>query len=207
MATLPEHLIVSISCCVLAFSDIVGLIERTGGVTGSLTLGGYDASRFTPNDVSFTFGPTGVRQLLVGLQSITCSDSKTETSLLSDGVLALVDSTVPYLWLPESACTAFEKAFGITWDPIRALYLVNETQHESLVEQNPSVVFQLGNKESGGSSVNITLPYASFDLIANSPLVRKESRYFPLQRAADDTSYTLGRTFFQESWVHSSSLQ
>lgn len=199
MAILLEHLIVSISHCQLAFSDIIGSIERTGGVTGSLTLGGYDASRFTSNDVSFTFAPTKTRQLLVGLQSITYSDSKTETSLLSDGVLALVDSTVPYLWLPESACTAFEKTFGITWDPVRALYLVNETQHDTLVEQNPSVVFQLGNRESGGSAVNITLPYASFDLIASSPLVKKQSRYFPLQRAADDTSYTLGRTFFQES--------
>lgn len=162
-------------------------------------MGGYDASRFTPNDVSFTFAPTLQRQLVVGLQSITYSDSKNQTPLLSDGVLALVDSTVPYLWLPEAACTAFENAFGITWDGLHNLYTVNDTLHDTLVKQNPSVTFQLGNSVTGGSSINITLPYASFDLEADYPLVKSPTRYFPLQRAADDNSYTLGRTFLQES--------
>lgn len=175
------------------------MIEQKNGVNGSLTLGGYDASRFTPNDISFTFAPGPQRQLVVGLQSITYSDSKTETPLLSDGVLAVVDSTVPYLWLPETACTAFVNAFGISWDPIHFLYLVNDTQHDILLKQNPSVRFQLGNSQNGGSSINITLPYASFDLNASYPLVKEQSRYFPLQRAPDDSSITLGRTFFQES--------
>lgn len=164
-------------------------------------MGGYDVSRFTPNDISFTFAPTAQRQLVVGIQSITYSNrnSKSEIPLLSDGVLALVDSTVPYLWLPEAACTAFVNAFGLSWDPIHALYLVNDTQHDILLEQNPSVIFQLGNSQTGGPSINIKLPYASFDLNASSPLVKKPSRYFPLQRARDDNSITLGRTFLQES--------
>lgn len=162
-------------------------------------MGGYDASRFTPNDVTFTFAPTDTRQLVVGVQAITYSNSKTTTSLLSDAVLALVDSTVPYLWLPEAACTAFEDAFGITWDPIRALYRVNETLHDDLLKQNPSVVFELANGINGGPSVNITLPYASFDLEVSYPVPRTPTRYFPLQRASDESKVTLGRTFFQES--------
>ena len=136
---------------------------------------------------------------MVGLQSVTYSTSKTETPLLPDGVLALVDSTVPYLWLPESACTAFENAFGISQDPISNLYLVNDTQHETLLKQNASVMLQLANGLTGGPSVNITLPYASFDLQAEYPLVKSQSRYFPLQRANDDSQVTLGRTFFQEA--------
>lgn len=162
-------------------------------------MGGYDASRFTPNDVSFTFAPTAKRQLVVGIQSITYSNSKTELPLLSNGVLALVDSTVPYLWLPEAACTAFVNAFGLSWDGLHALYLINDTQHDIMLKQNPSVIFQLGNSQTGGPSTNITLPYASFDLNASYPLVKEHSRYFPLQRASDDNSITLGRTFFQES--------
>ena len=136
---------------------------------------------------------------MVGLQSISKSTSKAETSLLSDGVLALMDSTVPYLWLPQDVCNAFENAFGLIQDPISNLYLVNDTLHETLLKENASVIFQLANGVSGGPAVNITLPYASFDLEAASPLVKSQSRYFPLQRANDDNSITLGRTFFQEA--------
>ena len=170
------------------------------GTNGSLTLGGYDASRFIPNDVSFTFGPLVTRQLVVALQSITYSNSSTQTPLLSQGINALVDSTVPYLWLPQSACDAFVQAFGLTWDPIHNLYTVNDTSHKANVKHNASVIFQLSNNLiGGGPSINITLPYSSFDLVATSPLVSSQTRYFPLQRGNDDTQYTLGRTFLQES--------
>ena len=141
-----------------------------------------------------------MRQLVVGVQAITYSDSKGETALLSQGILSLVDSTVPYLWLPQSSCQAFENAFGISWDPIKNLYLINETTHDTLLKVNPSVTFSLADSNSP-TSVNITFPYAAFDLNATSPLVKTESRYFPLQRAADDNSYTLGRTFFQEAYM------
>lgn len=105
------------------------------------------------------------------------------------------------MWLPPAACQQFEAAFGITWDPIHNLYLINDTTHATLVKSNPSVVFELANSLSGGASINITLPYASFDLQASSPLMKTTSKYFPLQRAADDSSYTLGRTFLQEAYM------
>ena len=170
------------------------------GTNGSLTLGGYDASRFVPNGVSFTFAPTVTRQLVVGLQSVTYSNSSTQTPLLSQGINVLVDSTVPYLWLPESTCEAFERAFSLTWDPIHSLYTVNDSSHEANIKQNASIIFQLSNSLTGGSpAINITLPYASFDLLATAPLVSSQTRYFPLQRGNDDTQYTLGRTILQES--------
>jgi len=116
-------------------------------------------------------------------------------------VYALVDSTVPYMWLPPAACQAFEAAFGISWDPIQNLYLLNDTAHSNLVKSNAIVIFELSNSPTGGASVNITMPYASFDLQATTPLVKTASRYFPLQRAADDSSYTLGRVFLQEAYI------
>ena len=184
-----------------SFGYTAGAFYKGSGVNGSLTLGGYDASRFVPNDVSFTFAPAKTRQLVASVQSITYSDSKGQQPLMSGGILALVDSTVPYLWLPQSACQAFEKTFGITWDPIANLYLVNETTHSKLVKTNPSVIFEISNSLTGGPAVNITLPYASFDLNASYPLVKTQQRYFPLQIAADENSYTLGRTFFQEAFM------
>lgn len=185
----------------LSFGYTAGASYRQNGTNGSLTLGGYDASRFTPNDVTFNFAPVVTRQLVVSLQSVTYSNSNTKTPLLSQGINALVDSTVPYLWLPESTCAAFQQAFGLTLDPIHNLYTVNDSSHEANIKQNASIVFQLSNSLTGGPSINITLPYASFDLVATAPLVSSQTRYFPLQRGSDGTQYTLGRAFLQESFL------
>ncbi|KAL8699736.1 MAG: hypothetical protein Q9201_005835 [Fulgogasparrea decipioides] len=169
---------------------------------GSLTIGGYDETRLSPNDVSFAFGSQSARQLTVAIQGISVTNSNAEPQLLPQGLYALVDSTVPHIWLPEPACESFERAFGIVFDPITNLYLVNDTQHDAMVKQNAEVTFQLGTSLNGGSFVNITLPYASFDLVATGPpLVKSQKRYFPLRRARDETQYTLGRTFLQEAFI------
>ena len=167
----------------------------------SLTLGGYDASRFTPNDVSFTFGSQSDRTLTVALNAVTYTGSDSETSLLPEPILTLIDSTVPGIWLPAEACELFEKAFGITYDPISNLYLVNDTLHDDLVKSNASVTFELSNNLNSGPAANITLPYSAFDLTASAPLVKIPSNYFPLRRANGDTQYTLGRTFLQEAYI------
>ena len=183
----------------LSYGFTAGASYRNNA-TASLTLGGCDSSRFTPNDVSFGLGTDLGRQLVVGLEKISYSDSdNTDQSLLTDGILTLVDSTVPTIWLPLDACHAFEQAFGIDYDPIHNLYLVNDTVHDKMVKQNASVTFQLANTLGSTTSVNITLPYSSFDLEVDYPIVSKPSKYFPLRRAADDTQYTLGRTFMQEA--------
>lgn len=170
-------------------------------VPGSLTLGGYDESRFTPNDLTFAFAPNNSRDLVVGVQSIvSTSQDGTVKSLLPAGILTYVDSTVPQIWLPIEACHAFEAAFGLVYDEESELYLVNSTLHDKLIAQKPSITFVLGQLQTGGKTVNITLPYDSFDLQATPPFVQKKTtRYFPLQRAKNDTQYTLGRTFLQEA--------
>ena len=167
---------------------------------GSLTLGGYDQSRFIPNDVSFQFADDVSRDLVVGLQSITYSDSSnTNSVLLSQGILTFIDATVPHIWLPKTACAAFEKAFHLEYNSTVNRYLVNDTLHAQLLKQNASVSFLLGNDITGGSTVNITLPYAAFDLQLRPPIVNSSTGYFPLRRADNDTQYTLGRTLLQES--------
>ena len=175
-------------------------------VYGTLTLGGYDLSRFTPNDISFKFAPDISRDLVVGLQSITFSDlTRTAINLLPNGILTFIDSTVPHIWLPQEACTLFEDIFGLTYNHTLDRYLVNDTLHATLKSQNPSVSFLLGNDVNGGPTVNITLPYAAFDLQAvnvvtsNSSLIDLNSNYFPLRRAVNESQYTLGRTFLQEA--------
>ncbi len=166
---------------------------------GSLTFGGYDETRSVPNNLTFPFGVDISRDLIVGIQSIRSGFE----SLLPSGIIAYIDSTVSQIWLPTEACYLFERAFGLVWNSTAELYLVNETLHDTLVTRNASIQFTLGATVTGGETINITMPYASFDLTASYPLVGRNttSRYFPLKRAANDTQYTLGRTFLQEAYA------
>lgn len=142
------------------------------------------------------------REIVVGLQSIMYSDARGENQTLSTGgTLTTIDATVPHIWLPRDVCENFESAFGIVYNKTINRYLVNDTLHDQLQLRNVSVSFTLGESVAGGPTVNITLPYAAFDLELGPPFVNKSQRYFPLRRAANDTQYTLGRTFLQESCV------
>lgn len=182
----------------LSYSYTAGASYRNR--TGSLTLGGYDRSRFVPNDLSVGFASNPAAQLVVALNKVTFTDSdSTDKPLLTKGILMLIDSTVPEIWLPLDACKSFEDAFGITYEPIKNRYLVNSTQHNDLKKQNASVTFEIGSSVGSADSIKITLPYDSWDLEIDYPLVDKSSRYFPLRRAADDTQFTFGRTLLQES--------
>lgn len=186
----------------LSYGMTAGAPYRFSKVLGSTTLGGYDQGRFAPNSgLSFPFGPDQTRDLLVGIQTITKTSASGSTNLLPNGIYAAIDSTVAQIYLPQAAVTAFEKAFSLSLDPASGLYLVNDSLHDALLAQQASVIFTLGKDISGGQTVQITLPYASFDLTAQSPLVTNTSRYFPLRLAANDTQYTLGRTFLQEAYL------
>lgn len=155
--------------------------------------------------MTFSFASDPLRSKVVALQMVVATDSKSETILLDQPILALVDSTVPEVWLPENSCKEFEKAFGLVFDPQSELYLINGTTHDALKKRDARISFQLSNTQNGGPSVNITLPYSSFDLNISAPFpssnfyVHENSMYFPLRRAANDSQYTLGRTFLQES--------
>ena len=174
---------------------------------GSLTLGGYDASRFIANDVTFSLSSIETHDLVVGIQSISFSDSKTDDLPLisyGDGVNALIDSTLPDIWLPVSACEEFSAAFGLTFNELKLIYTINDTMHAANLKNNASVTFRLANFVTGGAYVNITLPYESFDLnlTTNYPDILNTTAYFPLRQAQDvSTQCTLGRAFLQESCV------
>ena len=192
-----QNLIPSIS-----FGYTAGAPYRLKKVYGSLTLGGYDVSRLVPNSHSFTFAPDNSRDLVVGIQSITFeAQNGTTSNLLPFGILAYIDSTIPYIYLPLEACKAFEKAFNLKYNATTQLYPVSDSQHADLIAQNASITFTLGDDVKGGDVVNITLPYDSFDLTATFPVVDDSTRYFPLKRAANESQYTLGRTFLQEAYL------
>lgn len=142
---------------------------------------------------------------MVGLQAISMSDSTRQSvNLLPTPHYTYIDSTYSQIWLPVDACRAFEDAFGLIYDNVTELYLVNDTLHETLLAQNASVVFTLGTTLSEANQVvNITLPYAAFDLTA-LPYYQgliNATQYFPLRRAQNETQYILGRAFLQEAYI------
>ncbi|KIW02635.1 uncharacterized protein PV09_06075 [Verruconis gallopava] len=184
-----------------------GAPYRFAKVYSSLTLGGYDSDRFIPNGISFPFGTDNERDILVSVTSISSVDtSGTQTSLLPNSIYSYIDSTIAEIWLPVEACQQFEKAFNLTYDETTQLYLLSEAEHNAMLVSNPNITITVAPytlEAAKAGTVNITLPYAAFDQIAKPPYqsIANESRYFPLRRAANDSQYTLGRTFLQEAYL------
>ncbi|KAI4265003.1 MAG: hypothetical protein L6R38_009717 [Xanthoria sp. 2 TBL-2021] len=188
----------------LSWAYTAGNQYRFNKVLGSLTLGGYDASRFIPNNLTISFNERDVRDLTVNINAISMlsADGSQRSNLLPSSIAAFVYSTIPWIYLPVEACKKFEDAFGITWNEQMQGYPVNDTLHNKLTARNASVIFTPSNSTSGsGPSFDITLPFAAFDLVLEYPLVRNTTRYFPLARAANESQYTLGRTFLQEAYL------
>lgn len=130
--------------------------------------------------------------------------TKSDISLLNrDSFSMYIDSTVAELWLPVEVCEAFESAFGLQYDNLTGLYLVDDQLHDRLQAENPSVTFLLGQKYSTNATVNITLPYNAFDLQASPPYkgLTNITNYFPIRRATRENQFVLGRTFLQESYL------
>lgn len=127
-----------------------------------------------------------------------------------DSNLFTIDSSTPYLWLPDSVCSKFERALGLTYDDSLQLYTFgsNSSQHDVLVNWNMTFHFRIADLPESPNLVSLSLPYAAFDLQLSYPypgLLAHESspptNYFPLRKAADSTQYTIGRAFLQETYL------
>ncbi|OJD34366.1 acid protease [Diplodia corticola] len=189
----------------LSYAYTAGAYYRNDKVPGSLLLGGYDQARFnSPPTFNFSFADGDTSNLMVGVQSITASNSLIGVAAMTHtGHLSLIDSTVPELWLPEDVCDTFANNFGLTYDNTTDLYLVNDTIHSRLTDLNPEFTIKLGDQiyTSESNSTNIVLPYSAFDLEISAPVYSNATRYFPIRRAANDSQYRLGRTLLQEAYL------
>jgi hypothetical protein len=177
---------------------------------GSLTFGGYDSARVDmSSSLSVPFNTDSTRDLQVAIKTITISGiSISSTPVSGMPVYALIDSVVPEIWLPVEACSTFESALGLVWNDTYSMYLINDTQHNTLVADDPQITFALASTTENSQGTEITLPYSAFDLTAKYPLAgitdnTTTQRYFPLKRAGNSTQMYLGRTFLQEAYVQS----
>ncbi|KAH9877931.1 hypothetical protein J1614_003148 [Plenodomus biglobosus] len=182
------------------------------GVPGSLVLGGFDSSRYIGTGVSMNMPSAIDNTLVVGVQSLsyevdpevamygrsfTTNDQRSEGGFLAD-----IDSTIPYLILPNDICGFFAEEFQLTYDEDMRYYLVNDSAHARNIEQNPTVYFKIGDgtQDNALASVSIALPYAAFDWQLAPPKANQTTQYFPIRRA-DGGKSVLGRTFLQEAYL------
>ncbi|PNY28600.1 Candidapepsin [Tolypocladium capitatum] len=193
----------------------------------SATLGGYDAARFVPHDTTFTMasGESTPRTLVRGIQvAANKSQDKphawsSETNILSDwnsSFTALIDSSTPYLWLPEAVCDRFAQALNMTYNSTFDLYTLTNQQYRDYASRDAlTFTFSLSSFDNNNNFglplevagvVNITLPLHAFVGLLEYPYrnaiqyADPAVPYFTLKKARGN-SFIIGRAFLQESYI------
>ncbi|KAI1142412.1 acid protease [Hypoxylon sp. FL0543] len=233
---------------VVAQSPIAALVEQDGiipshsygytagayyggsrGTPLSLTLGGYDANRFEPHDTRFSLNAT-TRQPEVLVRAIAASVSdpgnaptpwaspSVPLSFFNESVTALLDSSTPYLWLPEAICDRFAASLNLTWNETFGLYLFpdNYNLERFRSSSNLSFTFTLSSADNHddfgqplnvAGVVNITVSANAFIQSLRYPFMNlidfgaAAIPYFPLRRTSGNGPAILGRSFFQEAYL------
>ncbi|CRK41381.1 hypothetical protein BN1708_001758 [Verticillium longisporum] len=202
----------------------------SSGVPCSLTLGGYDESRFTTHNTEFVLGQSGTTPVtLVRGISVTVPEDDTRPgnwegsgprilSNMSTSFTALIDSSTPFLWLPAQVCDEFADAFNLTYNDTLELYTFTDDQFNTFSSGWAySFTFSLSsfdNTDDFGHPldtpgvVNITITAAAFAQVLRYPFMDKINYgdpsvpYFPLRRTDNTTdTFIIGRAFMQEAYM------
>ncbi|KAF2416272.1 acid protease [Tothia fuscella] len=191
----------------LSYGFTAGAVYRNKQVFANLVLGGFDQSRFTNPNISFSFGAGDAAPLTIGVQSIVAENTLLGTASFTattGGHLSVIDSSVPQLWLPKAICDQMEQALGLMYQPDSDLYLINDTMHARLSSLKPSFTFKFGNTQydtGAANSTNIVVPYSAFDLKVGWPTYSTDQNYFPIRRATQNNQNTIGRALLQEAYI------
>jgi hypothetical protein len=176
------------------------------GVLGSLVLGGYDKARLSEQGVSIDMPSRQDTTLAVGVNSITYrpdQNAEADTkSFTTQGFPAVIDSSFPYLVLPDEVCDKFIDEFGLELDDFSQLFTVNDTSHQQNLRMKATVSFKISASADTDSAkfASIVLPYSALDQQASFPFFTNQTRYLPIKRAGDGQS-VLGRTLLQEAYL------
>ena len=200
-----------------SYGYTAGASYRLKGVPASLTLGGIDANRFTPNDMSFTLGSPYAP--IVAINSISVSSgadqlppnwSTNPTGLMgiSEAASFTIDTSTPFLWLPESVCDKFAETLNLTYNDTLQLYFHDDlSSPEILRSWDLTFNFSIGNLP-GSENIHLSLPYDSLNLQLSYPYPELDvdfsappTDYFPLRRATNYSEYIIGRAFLQETYL------
>jgi hypothetical protein len=199
----------------------------------SLTLGGYDTLRYEPHDTKFSLDPV-TRLPAVRLRSVIAevpteeqAPNKNWTSTarplvtMDDSIIAIIDSSTPYLWLPTEVCERFAAALNLKWREDLGLYVFADGAEYTRWQSDTALSFtftlssyqnadNFGQPLNTPGVVNITLPSAAFAQILRYPFKNviqwgeTSVPYFPLKRSTQEVNknqYIIGRAFLQEAYM------
>lgn len=167
------------------------------------------------------------RALVRGIEASANNDTekpKKWDSLISslsswdNSFTALIDSTTPYLWLPNAVCDQFADAFNLTYNSTFDLYTLTNEQYNAFGSSNSfTFTFSLSsfdNHDNFGSPlnvpglVNITVPMQAFVGLLQYPFKHRAIKYgdpavpyFALRRTQNDSTIVIGRSFLQEAYL------
>ncbi|KAJ4382729.1 hypothetical protein N0V86_001951 [Didymella sp. IMI 355093] len=181
----------------LSFGYQAGAAYRYNKTAGSLVLGGYDKSRRSKDTVTIP----SATDVIVGVQSITAKLRGGSITVLSPGVLAVLDSAVPELWLPHNVCDQIASVLNLTYHDDTGRYTLTEAAHHAIQSLNGSLEFRIGRDIHVDPAITVNIPYKAFDLQASWPIFNTTTRYFPLRKTTNRTGYALGRVFLQEAYL------
>jgi hypothetical protein len=195
----------------VSYGFTAGASYRNGGngVPGNMVFGGYDKSRLvTGQNVTIPMPSKQNNTLVVGVNSILYQpDPDVQQGMMSltdpniGGFSAIIDSTLPYLVLPDDICNKFVERFNLGFDRSTGLYTINSTAHELNKQQNATVSFKLSAQvQDSEPHTTIVFPYNAFYLQASDPIYTNATAYFPIRKSSNGY-YILGRTFLQEAYI------
>jgi Eukaryotic aspartyl protease len=206
-----------------SYGYTAGAYYQLKTVPSSLTLGGVDTNRFVPNHASFTLNPDQLPVVSVNEISVSCEPLESAEeypdwlksnplALLdsSQAAYATIDSSTPFLWLPEAVCDNFATALNLTYNETLDLYFFQEggTTPDLLRQWNMTFTFSISDYPGSDNNADLAISYNAFNLELTYPFPNLDANftspgvpYFPLRKAANDTQYTIGRAFLQETYL------
>ncbi|KAG9257344.1 aspartic peptidase domain-containing protein [Emericellopsis atlantica] len=194
----------------------------------SITMGGFDSSRFINHDIDFTVTKqdTLLRTLVRGIEvetdgNETPSNWNSSVEALSGWdapFVALIDTATPFLWFPDQVCDAFAQALNLTYDVTLGLYTIDNDQYQQhhnsdalgfrFTLSSTDNTDDLGDPMNTPGVVNITVPIKALISTVQYPFDNEAIKYgdpavpyFSLRRSGDNSTYVIGRSFFQEAYL------
>lgn len=181
----------------------------------SLWLGGYDVSRVlgpvSAQPYSASLASTNsfidLLDITVGVehggspfpyqarQGLLAERNSSITSLS-----VAINSAAPYLYLPESTCSALTRDLPVTYDTKHGLYLwnVKDPQYAKIITAPTYISFIF---QTAAQDLTIKVPFQLLNLTLDLPLVDRPIPYFPCTTPPDLRSYSLGRAFLQAAFI------
>jgi hypothetical protein len=189
---------------------LMTITGNNNGVLGSLTLGGFDSARLADPGTSIEMPNENNHTLAVYVNSMmyrpdqAVDPSAISLTSTSKSFRASIDSTLPYLILPDSVCDEFALRFALEYNDEWKLFTMNDSSHAANLQQNAAVSIKISADPSDSIVfTEIVLPYSAFDLSTKLPPTTNfdnETRYFPIKRS-ENSDFVLGRTFLQEAYI------